>query len=83
MTHPNEGLTGDSRGTRGGLARDSRGTRGTLGGLGLKTHCFSLSFGGTRVRPLTPIIMFKFLHTLNLALEERVHGAACLAFLKF
>ena len=55
---------GDSRGTRGGLAGDSRGTRGLYGGLGPRTHCFSLNFGGTRVRPLTLFIILNILCSL-------------------
>ena len=55
---------GDSRGTRGGLAGDSRGTRGLYGGLGLKTHCFSLNSGGTRVRLLNLFIILKTLYSL-------------------
>ena len=51
---------GDSRGTRWGLAGDSRGTRGLYGGLGLKTVCFSLSFWGTRVRPLPLFIILQY-----------------------
>ena len=50
---------GDPRGIRGGSAWDPRGIRGHSGGSAIKMHGSRLDFGGIRVRPPTPFIIFK------------------------